>query len=646
MLLRWSRTGGATALVALLAGCAVHPVPMSEAQQEARAKAELAKLFKTQDVLNGPLTLSDAIARAIKYNLDYRVKIMDQAVALGQTELANFDLLPKLTTSAGYTTRNNQAFGFGFGPDGKVSTNPSASQPRAHDTYDIGFAWNMLDFGLSYVQAKQLADQSLIAAEQRRKALHNLIRDVRNAWWRAESAQELLPKIDQLLDLIGRYAARAQLIEKRKMLPPLQIVAYRRSLLDLEQQLSLKRQELTLSQLELAELVNLRPGLPYRLTTVNDDDVTAPELAANIDNLESMALVYRPELREEAYKGRLTDLAWQKQLVSLLPTFGLNLDSNYDSNRYLLNSQWYTAGLNMSFGLLKAFSLPAARRANQTQKETDEVRSLALAATVMAQTRMAAVHYRLLRREFQVWQAAVIDDDHIVGYLTSARSVGLETELELVRAKARALLSRIQRDLVYASLQSAMAKIYDSVGLDLLPNEVASYDLPVLAKDLQQRMVAWEKKNFVVKVPGTLPPVTVAPVAGVPPKAERFFREAIQRILRQSRVPVMLEPGGKYQVEASVKLQPVETGGQPSILHMRIEDASGKVVVESEQKSMLVDPITVDQWVALGESAGFKVVEPLLGLLQRPHDSKDAIKAPGPAAPSGKVLPAAGGGAR
>ncbi|MGE5522496.1 MAG: TolC family protein, partial [Rhodospirillaceae bacterium] len=323
--------------LAALGGCAVQPVPISNAEHEARAKADFAKLFASQEGLKGPLTMTEAIARAIKYNMDYRVKLMDQAVALGQTEVANYDILPKLTATAGYSTRDNDSFGFGFGQDGKVSANPSASQERTRDNYTISFAWNLLDFGMSYVRAQQLADQSLIAEERRRKALQNLIQDVRFAWWRAESAQRLLPEIDELLNETEQSAARAQLIETRRLLPPLQIVAYRRSLLDLEQQLSLKRQELSLALVELASMINLPPGTTYKLAPADENNFNIPMLAANIEGLESIALLNRPELREEDYKARITDAEWKKQLMSLLPTFGLDIGTNYDSNKYLLN---------------------------------------------------------------------------------------------------------------------------------------------------------------------------------------------------------------------------------------------------------------------------------------------------------------------
>ena len=151
-------------------------------------------MFSTQETARGPISLSQATARAIRYNMDYRTRMMEEALALGQLDVANFDLLPKITASAGYTSRSNEAFGYGFGTDGKVTANPSASQERQIATAKAGISWSILDFGLSYYRAKQLSDQAMVADERRRKAMQNLVLDVRQAFWRAYAAQQLLPE--------------------------------------------------------------------------------------------------------------------------------------------------------------------------------------------------------------------------------------------------------------------------------------------------------------------------------------------------------------------------------------------------------------------------------------------------------------------
>ena len=628
----------ASAFVA--AGCAVTPVAITDEAHLKRAAEDQRRLFDDQDPVSVPLTLHDAIGRALKYNMDYRTRLMEEAAALGQTELANYDLLPKLTAAAGYSTRNNEAFGYGYTPSGTISTLPSAASERSHSYNSLTFSWNVLDFGLSYLRAKQLADQSMVSDERRRKAVQNLVQDVRSAWWRVEAAQRLLPESDALLAEIDQAAARARLIETRKLLPPLQIVAYKRSLLDLEQQISIRRQELTQSKVELAQLLNLRPGLEYTVAAPRIDDPTPPDLTASIETLEQIAVNNRPELREEAYRARISAIEGDKALLSMLPSLSIDTGTNYDSNKYLVNNRWASTGLNLSWNLMKLVSLPSQIRANESAARIDETRRLAMTAAVLGQTRIAALRYRLLTQEFAIWDDAVNDDGRIVGYLNASKQVGLETELELIRAKARGMVSKINRDLVYAGVQSAIGRIYNSIGLDSLPLEVETRAPEALAQTLAQTIDSWEQSAFAAKPPPTQVPVAVARVEGLGQKDTDEFTASLQRILRLSKVAVVgADRAAPYRIESSVTLKTPGVSGQPSTVRTRLVDETGALLFEGEQNSTLITPVGPDQWRALGEGAGYRVIEPVRQHLIKAREAKaSALTAPDrPAVDDAKV---------
>ena len=46
------------------------------------------------------------MARALKYNLDAKVEIMEAALKVRELDLANYAMLPKLVASSGYAGRN------------------------------------------------------------------------------------------------------------------------------------------------------------------------------------------------------------------------------------------------------------------------------------------------------------------------------------------------------------------------------------------------------------------------------------------------------------------------------------------------------------------------------------------------------------
>ena len=187
------------AILALLAACAIKPRPFTTEELAQHSATDRAAMFKGGEPLAGPLTVAEAIARALRYNLDKRSKMMEEALALGQTELDRFDLLPKLTASAGYTERSdpNATISCDAITQVTLTSNPSHLTDRWSKTLDLGLSWNILDFGVSYFTAHQNADRALIATERRRKTVHNLVSEVRFSYWRAAAHQVLKDEVDR-----------------------------------------------------------------------------------------------------------------------------------------------------------------------------------------------------------------------------------------------------------------------------------------------------------------------------------------------------------------------------------------------------------------------------------------------------------------
>lgn len=605
---RWRASGVVAA--ALLAGCTVLPVAMDDAERERLAAEARDKLFAGQEPLSGTLSLAEATARAVKYHADQRLRLMEEAVAAAQLDVARFDLLPRLTANAGYTTRNNDAFGFGFTPGGGVAVNPSASVERSRDTFNLGFAWNVLDFGVSYYRARQLADQTLIARERRRKAVQTLMHDVRQAWWRAEAAQRLTPEIDSLLDEMARAMDKTRAIEARKLLPPAQVITLRRALLDLEQQISARRQDLAQAQVELAALVNVPPGTALRLGTHDLAERRTLDLTADVDRLESAALRSRPELAEEGYRARITEAEARKAILGILPGLTLDFAWNYDSNRYLVNNAWTSAGMSLAFNLVKVFSIPALNRSAEAQRQADEARRMAMAMAIMAQTRIAAVRYALVADEYAIWNEAARDDEQIVKFLSSSAEVGIDTELEIIRAKARSLVSKISRDLTYANLESAVGRLYNSVGFDpVKPDSGQQAGVAELTAMIEARFSDLGRDLFTQRPQAPLPTVWVAPVEGVDSRSATLLSEGIGRALGGSEVRMAGSGDADLSVSIRAHIQPPRRGGRATRLDVRVLDRrTGREVTRAEFRTTLSEPVDDEQLRVLGEGAAYRVL--------------------------------------
>ena len=582
------------------------------------------RMFEGQEPLEGPLTLSQATARAIKYQSEHRQRRMEEAAAAAQLDVAQFDLLPKLTANAGYTTRNNDAFGFGFTPGGTIATSPTASVERRHSTASLGLAWNVLDFGVSYFKARQLADQKLIAEERRRKAVQTLMHDVRVAWWRAEAAERLLPVADTLLGEIEQAIDKTRHIESRKLLPPVQIATLRRALLDLNQQIAFRRQELAQSKIELAALVNVPPGAELHVASPKSDAREIPDLTADLDKLELLALQSRPELAEEGYRSRISADEARKAIVGLLPNLSFDISRNHDSNRFLLNNTWTQAGASVALNLVKVFSLPALNRSEDAQRLADEARRQAVAMAILAQTRLAAVRYVLVADEFLIWDEASRDDDLIVQYLVSSEKVGIDTELELIRSKARSMASHMNRDLAYANLQATVARLFNSVGYDAVPREDEGKALAELSGQVEERFAALERASFSPRAAPKKPVLVAGAVTGAAPKVAALLQEGVGRVLDSATMKAASESTADARLDLRLLVEAAKEGRKP--VHVTISvtprGASGPTLTR-EFKTTLSEPVDDEQWRVLGEGAAYR----LIGDLEPTRITRPALRA-------------------
>ena len=291
----------------LLGGCAsLVPEPLSTSEITATSVADRQAAQKDIEPLAGPLSLEEAIARAIKYNLERRARLMEEAVAAGQFDAGNFDLLPKLAASAGYRDRSNDLITNSIDSvTGQPSlANPYISSARSATTTDLTLSWSLLDFGQSYYASKQNADRLLIAGERRRKALHILVQDVRTVFWRVACAQKLRADIAATVGAAEEVLIDARKAEAERLRNPLDALRYQRQLLENLRLLETIDQELSTARVELASLTNL--PLVQNITVVEPKTaLDARWQKVAVEAMEEQAIAHNADLRESFYNARI-----------------------------------------------------------------------------------------------------------------------------------------------------------------------------------------------------------------------------------------------------------------------------------------------------------------------------------------------------
>lgn len=507
----------------VLAGCSsLNPNPLEDQAVRDRAAADRVKMFDQQEPIAGPITLDEAIARSLKYNLDLRLKKMEVAINGQLHEVSKYDMLPNLVVGAGYMDRNNYAGGDSrtlYGPQGSRPSEAMARTQNFSTSVDMNyklrsaeFSWNVLDFGVSYYRAKQRADEFLIAQERKRRVIQTTVHDVRFAYQRALAAQKLAGEAESVMKQAEQAIEQSRAAESRGAMAVQTALAYQRALVDAVALLNTRRQELEFAKAELAALMSA-PTTQFTLADMPEQALNA--LPTNLAVLEDTALLNRPELREEDYRRRISGDETRRQLMQAFPNLSLGIGQQYNSNSMLYNSDWIEGSARVSWNLLRVLSAPAVKKAGERQLETDDARRQALAMAVMTQTRIAALRYGLARSDLELAQKSLDVDARVATVARAGVSNRAETELELVRATARAALSKYQRAIAYANAQAAYARIQHSLGQDFDFGDFDNLSVAEVAANVGKTIAAAEKQ---------LPTVLLVK-AGPRPKVQLYLDE-------------------------------------------------------------------------------------------------------------------------
>ncbi|MBF0435764.1 MAG: TolC family protein [Magnetococcales bacterium] len=528
------------ALMMGLVACSIIPEPLKQQEIAATLRLDQIKLFADQEPVHRPIDLYEAMARALKYNLDLRMQMLEKAVVSSDIELANNDLLPMLAANAGFTSRNNAEASSSFSiTTASPSNSFSTSQDRQKTTANLSVAWSVLDFGVSYYQAKQITDRFLIAEENRRKLTHTLIQEVQTAYWQALGAQKLHSQIDPILQQAKQAIEAAHELEVQRLRPQLEMVRYQRALLDIIRQLESLQEELQQAKITLVKLINLPPGLPFELLEPDERTFCITPVRVTPGEMEQLALLNRPELRQELYRARIGIADTKKALLQILPGLDFNATHNYDSNSFAMNSVWETAGINVTGKLLRLAALPGELRKEESQAELNQMRRLALNMAIITQVHIANRQYRDAVRKFDDASKINAIDQKILKNITLETASGSQTRLEHIRAATQGVMSELQRSKAFADAQNAVGMIYVSLGVDLLPKIAPGDTIDTMAKAIREALEAWNE-GIALPPPGTEEidsAMAATALKGETPEESQAKAPTVEKAIEQEHVP-------------------------------------------------------------------------------------------------------------
>lgn len=473
-------------------GCAVSPTPFDEKEFQQIIQDDRDEWVNAMEAVAAPICLDEAIARALKYNLDHRVHLLEQVQASDELRAGRFDMLPNLMANAGYHARDEENIRDSIdsvtGEDSLA--NPSISSDRQRATADLTLSWSILDFGLGYFTAKQNADRLLVANERRRRALHLLTQDVTTAYWRALAAQQLRHDVRQTIHEAEDALDNAQQILRAQLRDPAETLRYQRNLLENLRLLENVDRELESARIELASLMGLPPGTAFEL--IEPGPVDLRDIDVDAEDLETLALSRNADLREQGYNARIAAQETRKTLLRMMPGLNFSYGFHYDGDSYLINQQWNQASVNVNYNLLNLLSGPAHRRASRSALEVAEARRMAVQMAVLTQLHLAKHHYHDALRQFERSQDIFHVDLALSDLARTQERTQMGSSLERISRDVTRILSSVRMYQAMARVNEASAQIQAVLGLEPHVSSLDTIALPDLQKEVVQSFDAMD----------------------------------------------------------------------------------------------------------------------------------------------------------
>lgn len=461
------------ALAVTLAGCTT-PRALSVKDLTEAGKQRMAVLESRKNALSDGVSLAEAMSWAIDNNLALRAEALEKTVAHNNRKLATLGMLPNLTAQAGYSWRSNQSVSSSENVlTGVVSVPTSTSSERKSVTASLEASWNVLDFGLAWLRARSEGERALMAEESLRRVSHLLAMDVVSAWDRAAAFQRIEPQLKQSRVELAAALNQLQAVAASRLRDPVDVLEQRNALL-----LILKRMDGLVLQMEqsrdeLAKLLGLPAGAAFAL-----DDASSPVIgalpSANMQALQYVALLNRPEIRQSLYAKRSANRNGYKRVIEQFPALLFKYGTNYDSNKYLLNDKWDDASATLSIGLMRLASIPLQRKQAAIEREQAELQADLQATAVLSQVAIAQKAAVSSARAMCLSNAIADTSAERMGLLESRAQAAALDQLTLVRARVDNMLIAIERDVAAIDDRRASLMMAQSLGIGAMPEKVAA----------------------------------------------------------------------------------------------------------------------------------------------------------------------------
>ena len=477
-----------TLVFTTLIGCTVSTPDLTTEEMSLQADQTMKELASRQPPITKPLTLYEAQARALKYNLPMRIKLIEGALRKYEMDITQINLLPELSATGSIKHRSNfLASSSQSIQDGTESLALSTSTDRTKRIMNLSATWNILNLGVGYVNALQASDMKKINREEKRVIIESVIRDVTDMYWRAAIAQENLPKLTMLLKYANQRLDKIKQSERMKLISRNESLEHQDILLDAVNKINAAMKEFAIAKMNLAQLINLPPDTEFSLDTNIAELYHIPEVNVDANTLEHFALTNRPEIKQEMFQKRIEKNEIKKIWYSMMPEIMPTIDWNYDADSFLLHNYWNDIGAEVALNVLNPILQHKNLQIAEKNIDLFDVRRKALALSILTQVNIARSEHQLAIENIKTLEKiSDLKEDIFIENLKQ-RETGIIPMHGRTIDEAAAMMAQLNLQLSYADAQKSFGELVASIGLDIMPKTIEDSDLMSLTNILKDR---------------------------------------------------------------------------------------------------------------------------------------------------------------
>jgi outer membrane protein len=452
-----------------------------------------------------PLTLQEAVTRALSSSQEIRLARSQVDLASTQVRSAKADAFPQVNAQLGYTRTFASAFSGGGGftlPDSlrfePDSTLPIAERLKYLEEHvpnaalgSLGALFGNLPFGQANAYSATLsgsqplfsggrlgaglriADEYLSAARfQLQEQTADIELQVRSAYYRARLAQELVGISQAAVEQAQRFLASERLRLSSGVGSELDVLRAEVSLANLQPPLVNAANSAEVATLELKRLIDMPLKQPLKLTTSLD----VPTIVAAMDSASgTAALARRASIAAEERQVRIREqqvrIAQSRYLpsVNLVVNYGKQL---FPTSVFAFNQDWrtdFTAGLMVSVPIFNGRRTAAEVAQARVTLDQERLRLAQLKENVQVEYERARGERERARSSIEARQRTVDQAQRVYGLTVLRYEQGLASQLEVSDARLSLLQARTNLAQAVADFQVADATLSRTLGVTITP---------------------------------------------------------------------------------------------------------------------------------------------------------------------------------